>query len=509
MASIDEGAPIFTSRSGGTGDITGANLSTAMRMHTWDSDVGGNAEVDFPELFVGATGIHDQTFVRVGGGDASYYGNPNLRRNMHMVNPIGYKDRGAMVILEDLIITQAHAGHLFLRMLPVADKGVNQFGGAAAGAHWSVVNRYVDFTGTPFTFLTTIVAAREEQFTFNPLLPSNVAHVVEAVAGIVASMSKGPAGSDNGMAFQLALFTSLGQRARTMYCDFYTDGSAQYRTAKFEQLAMNPGAGAGAWGDLYISIKSARGSAGASPNPFWKLTALELGIHCEVNDIVLVDDAQFNGFQANDPFTLDCDLVEYDSFYDAIMDVLNHAPPNFLYIDYRSCLVPNIVPDHATATPIDITDWIIGFDKSRYKYKERSARAVELWWGVQVPQKFTAQSDPVNVATDRPERKLRRGAKVSSEIGYDDAKIIKRHFIRTAAVAEVSVEAYLQLWQKEPDAVEPLCDWRALKIEPGDVCIINRPELGFNNRKFTCVANPVENDDDRVRLILYDIKYIP
>jgi hypothetical protein len=502
---IDEGPPTLTSRVGAT--FTVANMATAVRAWLWDQNYGGVADEDLAVYFDALTGIHDQTPMKSASPtlDASH-----LALNLHILNPIGYKDQKLPDVLVDLIVQQAHAGHGKVRMHPTADAGVNAWTpNIGTAPHYTYVDEFVDDEGVEISsYLTTATVGAEERYSF-PTLPGNATSVIEAIVSFLGQVTKGPSGSDYGMAFEFKLGNlTFGDQSRIMFADMYANGTLTFAAVKLNDMLIVPST---EWASTFLSMKSARGTAGPSPNPNWYVRALEMAAYYAVNpaDIMLVNATSFTSLSAASPYTLDFDIIEAKDYYEAALDILGHGPEYFLYLDYRGQLSMGKVKNYTTATPIDISDMITGVAKSPYKYRERSAHAIELRWGVQIPHSSgsTAAEDPVNVVAERGSRRLRRSSVAAAEAGWGDAKVVDRHFIRSATVAESCAAAQLEMWGDEPDAVDLYCTWRALEVEPGDVVTINRPELGFVNRKFSCVANPIDPDSDRVILTIYDVDF--
>jgi hypothetical protein len=421
---IDEGAPVWTSRANGV--VTGSNIPTAARI--WLFHEVAYADYDWTIYVNNATGIHDQTEIRSAvTTDWDVLGG-HQPLNLHFQAPIGYKDRSVNRVLADLIFHQAHAGCGVIRMLPAADHGINQWTPSGGSPHYANVDEPVSDPNVSDS-LATAIAGRVEEFDLDAM-PSNALIMHEVVVSLLGGID---IGTDSGMAFGIQLkHPTLGDLSRLLYADMIYDMPTIHVAAvKLEALDVD----FVDWAGAFISVTASRGSAGASPNPFWYMVALELLGYYEVSDILTVDLESFTDLDSEfAAWILDFDLTS-GTLLAAVMDVLAHAPHLFLYVDYRGALRCGRVVDYASVgSPLDISGMIQEVKRGPYRYTERTATVIDLKWDVEVNHSSAgASTDPEN---GPPPRKARRGKKYTPDRGYEDAKELDRHFCRDLATME-------------------------------------------------------------------------
>ena len=518
MSAIDVGAPTYTSRAGVPPVITGTNLSTAMRLFLWDDNFGGIAEEDAAIFFATPSGIHAQTGVTL---QTPTIDTAHGYLNLHMLNPLGYNNKPITQALLDYLFEQLHVGKGVVRMSPNGHGTLDQWAASAFGSPWGMIHEPMsapDFS----TYMKETTAGHTEDLVFPPL-PSNALRVSEAIVAFFGTMTKGPSGSDEGLGFGFQLkHGTLGNISRNLIADMYAngldpDGKPYARKVKLERIDQLPGVFNASW----LAVTAERGLAGPSPNPEWRVYALEMVVYYENNDpsYDIIDLGAHSSLDtAFAAHLLDFDLIDTTG-YAGLLDILAHAPQLFYYIDYRGQLVPAAIGAYADAispralSTIDGT--IIDVRRGPYRVDERYANAVELRWGIQIPHTSggSATEDPTNQPSERGDRKYLRGANGIPVAGWEDRKILDRHFIRRDSnkdVAEAAAKMYLHLWGEEDgEDVEGLdisCPYACVDVEPGDVVTVTVPNLGLAARFFLCVEKTFDLENDRLNLTLYDVE---
>ncbi len=525
---IDVGAPTYTSRAGSPPTLTGTNFSTAMRLYLWDDNFGGVGEEDGSIFFASPTGIHGQTSL---GLQSPSIDTAHGYSNLHILNPIGYSNKFVSQVLLDFLTEQLHVGHGVVRMSPVADGPTSDWG--AFGAKYAQIDEPMTDPNALSNSMTTSVANKEQDLLF-PSLPSNVLRPVEAIVAFFGSMTKGPSGSDEGLGFGFQLqHPSLGNLSRKLIADMYANGTIDAKRVKLDRLAHNlPGIFNAGW----LAVTSERGAAGASPNPNWKVYALEMLVYYEGSepsyDIIDMGahsalDSYFtthplvNPAGGGGPWNLDFDVIDTTG-YSALLDILAHAPEIFYYIDYRGQLVPKKVGAYAdVATPRGLSTVdgsIIAVRRGPYRIDERYANAIELRWGVAIPHQAsgTATADPVNEVIDRGARKVLIGAQGVPVASWEDRKAMDRHFIEgrgatpNKAVAEACAKIYLNMWGEENGrevmGLDLVCPYSCIDVEPGDVVALTIPSLGLAAQNYLCVEKTFDLDRNELNITVYDVE---
>jgi hypothetical protein len=523
MSALDVGAPVFTTRSIAT--LTGTNLSTAMRAFYWD-DYDPSARIgerDAAIHFPSASGIHAQTSVVL--DTPSPLTSIELGSNLHLLNPIGYNNKPITQVLLDFLTEQLHVGHGVIRLSP-AGSGVTAQWTPVPGlsTHASRIDEPMDAAN--FTdYLTTGTPNAAERITF-PTLPSNALRVAEALVAFFGSITKGPVGSDKGMGFGFQMqHASVGNISRKMIADLYGNGVIDSRRAKLDRIDQLPGVFNASW----LNMTAEYGAAGGAPNPFWFVYCLEMLVYYEGTEpsYDIVDAAAHSALDARftahpllnfGSWNLDCDVLDTTG-YSALLDILAHAPELFYYIDYTGKLKPGVVGKYAdVATPralSTVDGSIIAVRRGPYRVDERYANAVELRWGVSIPQitSGAATEDPTNPPAERGNRKFIRGAGGVPVAGWEDRKILDRHFIRRDSnrlVAEAIAKTYLNMWGEENGreltGLDLVCPYSALDVEPGDVVALTIPSLGLSGQNYLCVEKSIDLDKDELNLTVYDLE---
>lgn len=509
---IDVGPPTYTSET--LAIITGTNLSTAMRLYLWDDVFAGIGEEDGEIYFPSPTGIHGQTSVGIA---SPVLNTPHKYQNLHMLNPIGYNSQVVTKVLLDYLTEQLHVGHGVVRLSPSGDGTTSDWG--AFGTKWGQIAEPMN---NPNLGNSMSAAANKQQDLLFPSLPANTLRIKEAVVAFYGSMTKGPDGSDEGMGFGFQL-KAAAWSSRKLIADLYANGNIDARMAKIDRIEQLPGVFNAAW----LAVTSERGLAGPSPNPNYKVYCLEMVVYYEGTepgyDIIdlgshSILDSYFTTHPVIDPtgpWLLDFDIID-TSGYSALLDILAHAPELFYYVDYRGQLVLkkvgkySDVPTPRALSTIDGT--IIAARRGTYRVDERYANAVEVRAGVLVPHTTsgTATTDPTNPASDRGKNKYIRGANGVPVAGWEDRKILDRHFFRRKDVAEATSKIYLNIWGEENGrelmGLDLVCPYSCIDVEPGDVVALTIPSLGLAAKNYLCVEKSLDLDRDELNLTVYDVE---
>jgi len=439
---IDEGAPAFTARSGFfNNDFDGSNFATALRLHILDqaSPASGQGEVDLTVFFALNNLIHDRTQV-----SATELGTAMQVGNLHVLNPIGYQSRPITNVLQDFLFHQAHLCHGRMILDVVGDKGTNQWTrSTGAGTHASHVDE--DVTAPSITdYLESTTAAQIEQLILESL-PSGALDCNELIVVMWVALR---AGTDRGMAMQLTLKNPAAATiGRAMIADTYFDDVIRQAQIKFE------GTEASSFTGYYLEIETKRGSAGGTPNPRWRLYAIQAIAYYELDvfdplclDVESITDLD-SQFAAH---VLSFDVLE-GTYRSAFMDILAHAPELFFYSDYLGRFHAGRIGAYAdVATPRELSTLdgsIEAVTRGPYRYTERTANAIAVLWDVDIPHTSSgaAEKNPVNRAADRGSRRLEKASSWVVRKGSPDWKELDRHFIRTTVVADKLADTYLEL----------------------------------------------------------------
>jgi hypothetical protein len=509
MASpIDVGPPRFNGKTVGANDTTFTSIvdsySTALRAWIFDQihpDSGGEDQIDLNVFFPSPTSIHEQAAFK--SAETVF----NLG-NLHIVNPIGYAQETITAVLRDLIFHQAHANHGRLEVTLNGDGATNQWTRSLG------TNPFYSYVDDPAEapdladYLETTGAGNLAQFLLRSL-PSNGLRMHEVIVGVVGQLQ---AGTDRGLAFQVKLQHAGGQQGRTMQADMYHNNSVRKQVVKFEALDIADTT----WAGVFLEIGAKRGFIGATPNPRWRLYAVDVVGYYETADVVLVRWESFADLDAAySNFLLSFDLLS-GTFRSAVLDVLKHRPELFLYLDWQGALSLGRVRKYSDAvSPLKLSTEdksILAVQRGPYKFKERTANSLLVRWGMTIrhTSEATAQEDPVN---DRPERGTRRHYEASEFVlpaAGQDQKELDRHFIRgTSGPGRVAsfAASYLNMYKKHPDAIDIACSMRAAEAEPGDVVEVTIPKLNYQDKELLVVDNSFDLDQDMPILTLFDLEH--
>lgn len=521
---LDVGAPTYTNRTFSV-NVNGGNFSTALRVWIWDDNAGGIADEDFAAYFTAPSGIHNQSTVVLGAAPSG----AQAQCNLHLLNPIGYNNKIITQVLLDFLVEQMHIGCGIARVRPTGD-GTGTWAASTGGAKWACIDEQLNEPGNTKLndYISANAAAAAQGLTF-PTLPSNALNVHEAIVCFIGLMTKGPSGSDEGLGFGFEYHNNtVGAITRKLIGDMYADGSVNAQRVKLDRLN---GATilASAWNNGFLKLTAEYGTAGPSPNPYWRVHALEMLVYYDINEptYYVIDQPSFSNLtpdytSATNPlgsfdWLLDFDIIDTTG-YSALLDILAHAPQLFLYVDYLGRLKLAQIGAYAdTASPrvlSTVDGSILEVQRGPYWYDERAANQVELRWGVTIPHSGSggAVEDPTNPPADRGSRKYRRGADSIPVAGWEDIKILDRHFVRRDSnkdVAETMAKMYLHLWGKSRRGVKAMdlsCPYSCVDVEPGDVVAVTVPALGMASKRFLCVEKSFDLDRDRMLLTVYDLE---
>ena len=500
---IDVGAPTFSSH--GSNNFYGTNFSTAMRFFFWDDDTTGIADEDGAIQMVAPGGIHGVTSFQI---TSPSLDTAHLRRNIHLLNPIGYNNKSVTQVLKDFLIEQMHVGHGIVRLNPSGDGTTSQWTPSTLGGKWARIDEPMDDPDLN-DYIFTVTAGGAQDLTF-PALPSNALWAIEALVAFYGAMTKGPSGSDEGLGFGFQMQHAIvGNLSRKLIGDMYAGGSINAQRVKLERIDQLPEV----FNAGVLHVTAERGSAGASPNPKWYIYTLEMVVYYSINEAQydVIDAGAFSALDANyTTHLMDFDLIDTTG-YQALLDILAHAPQLFLYVDYTGKLRPGEIDaysDWTTKRPLSTEDGSIQeVLRGPYWYDERAANLVEVKWGVKTPSSPT--EDPTNQPGDV---KYRRGASSIPVVGWEDIKPLDRHFVRGSSnkdVAEAIAAHYLELWGKRRRGVRALdlaLPYSSIDVEPGDVVAITVSNLGYSSTPFRCVEKSFDLDKGRILMTVYDVE---
>lgn len=510
MASSSIDQPTVTS-SGKIGDPTklttvGSGVSCACRIGVFDQNLGDFDILSHWIAVLIPDQIHDVF------NTMSTSGGVNREGNLKIFAPLGYYFLTPTEVLRDLLTYYGHAqAHRTIQLSPNGDGSPQGWGKTGGVYYYENINTPTRL-GPDGTFsLTTTTPGVKTRLEFSNYGNNNISKVHEIRVRLWGRMLNG---SDAGMTFKVRLYDPTGQIDVARHIDMKFGSTWTYGEVWFENLEQTNTN----FNSLEVEIEAFRGYAGGSPNPYWQISNMDIAVVWFPVQHSLFDSSSFSDLDSY--FTDQTPDYELDGdFYDvtvreAMMEVLAHTPEIYLYLANDAQLTCAKLAAYSTES----TPKVFGFKQGNlikinriYAYTERIANSIEVKFDAKAANSAeeTAESDP------EPINDILTDLDAMSAAQITERKLdLSRRLFREESVSDQSKDMtsvfsanYMEIWGDDVKAVDIVVTMECLEVKPGDIVAFNDETLGYDERKFTCVARDIDFDKLEGRLLLYDIEF--